>query len=448
MVHVSPRDMNKFYMRVLLCHRKGPQSFEQLRTVDGVTYETYRQAALKLGYLEDDAEWVACMTEAAAFKKPYELRQLFATIIVYSQVSEVRQLWDQFYDDLSQDYTHTYRALQGQEKEDLIQFKTLKSLHDLLQINGYAVANFDDLPQLHQYPALVLDSLLRNSLLRRELEGYDQSTLQSIVDQENQLNDGQRAIYDEILQAVDGSAEGDKLFFIDGPGGTGKSTLLRHILAKVRLSGKIAIAVASSGITSLLLMGGRTAHSTFRIPLKLNDKSTCAIYKQSNPKTLIQRASLVIWDEAPMTHRHAFEAVDRTLRDIVDNDQEQFGGKVFVLSGDFRQILPVVVRGTPAETIDACLKSSSLWSHFKQVHLTENMRVQSARSESTAAELAAFSEFLLQVGEVRHEVNRSLGKDFVKIQRDMVIDNTEPDQDTDEDEDILPGAVPRGLKHY
>ncbi|KAE8986142.1 hypothetical protein PF011_g20112 [Phytophthora fragariae] len=383
MVHVSPRDMNKFYMRVLLCHRKGPQSFEQLRTVDGVTYETYRQAALKLGYLEDDAEWVACMTEAAAFKKPYELRQLFATIIVYSQVSEVRQLWDQFYDDLSQDYARTYRALQGQEKEDLIQFKTLKSLHDLLQINGYAVADFDDLPQLHQYPALVLDSLLRNSLLRRELEGYDQSTLQSIVDQETQLNDRQRAIYDKILQAVDGSAEGDKLFFIDGPGGTGKSTLLRHILAKVRLSGKIAIAVASSGIASLLLMGGRTAHSTFGIPLKLNDKSTCAIYKQSNLKTLIQRASLVIWDEAPMTHRHAFEAVDRTLRDIMDNDQEPFGGKVFVLSGDFRQILSVVVRGTPAETIDACLKSSSLWSHLKQVHLTENMRVQSARSRLT-----------------------------------------------------------------
>ncbi|KAE8893752.1 hypothetical protein PF003_g22212 [Phytophthora fragariae] len=117
MVHVSPRDMNKFYMRVLLCHRKGPQSFEQLRTVDGVTYETYRQAALKLGYLEDDAEWVACMTEAAAFKKPYELRQLFATIIVYSQVSEVRQLWDQFYDDLSQDYAYTYRALQGQRRK-------------------------------------------------------------------------------------------------------------------------------------------------------------------------------------------------------------------------------------------------------------------------------------------------------------------------------------------
>ncbi|KAG6617010.1 helitron helicase-like protein [Phytophthora cinnamomi] len=397
--------------------RWGPQSFAKLRTVDGVTYASYRQAALKLGYLEDDAEWIACMEEAAAFKMPYQLRQLFATIIVYSQVSEVRVLWNRFYDVLSEDFAHTYRGLEGQEKEDMIRFHTLKDLNDLLQINGYVVADFD-LPQLDDYPRLVLDSLLRNNLIRRELEGYQHSTLQAIVDQESQLNDGQRAIYDEIIQAAEAPVQGNKLFFIDGPGGTGKSTLLRHILAKVRLSGKIAIAVASSGIASLLLMGGRTAHSTFKIPLKLNDKSTCAIYKQSRLKMLIERASLVIWDEAPMTHRHAFEA-----------------------------ILPVVVRGTPAETIGACLKSSTLWRHFKQLHLTENMRVQSASNESTAAELAAFSEFLLQVGEGRHEVNRSLGRDFVKIPRDMLIDNIYEEGDDIEDEEITPGAVPRGLKN-
>ncbi|KAG2989065.1 hypothetical protein PC119_g19389 [Phytophthora cactorum] len=140
-------------------------------------------------------------------------------------------------------------------------------------------------------------------------------------------------------------------------------------------------------------MGGRMAHATFKIPLKLNDTSTCSIFKQSHLKGLIQIASLVIWDEAPMTHRHAFEAVDRSLRDLMDNDDEPFGGKVFVLSGDFRQILPVVVRGTPAQTIDACLKSSTLWPKFQQLHLRENMRVMSAQNESTATELAEVSEF-------------------------------------------------------
>ncbi|KAG2797813.1 hypothetical protein PC112_g21619 [Phytophthora cactorum] len=417
MIHVSPRDMQRFYMRVLLCHRKGPTSFKNLRTVDGVTYDSYRKAALHAGYLEDDSEWVACMTEASQFRMSYQLRQLFATIIVYSQVVEVGALWERFYDDLSLSCNYKYRNLEGIAKEEMVKFHTLKNLNDLLLTNGSAVAHFEDLPQLSEYPHLVLDSLLQNNIIRREMEGHNHDILQETVDQEHLLNDEQRSVYSTIINAVDNPTPGNTLFFIDGPGGTGKSTLLKHILEKVRLSGKIALAVASSGIASLLLVGGRTAHSTFKIPLRLNDTSTCSIYKQSHLKGLIQKASLVIWDEVPMTQRHAFGAVDRSLRGLMDNDDEAFGGKVFVLSGDFRQILPVVVRGTPAQTIDACLKSSTLWPKFQQLHLRENMRVMSAQNESTATELAEFSELLLQVGEGRHEINSPVDRAVSRYRR-------------------------------
>ncbi|GMF34391.1 unnamed protein product [Phytophthora fragariaefolia] len=151
--------------------------------------------------------------------------QLFTTILVYSQVVEVRQLWERFYDEFSQDFAHRYRALLGQEKEDMIKFKPLKSLNDLLHISGYAVADFD-LPQIHDFPALVLDSLMRNNLIRRELEGYDQNTLQAIIDQEDQLNEGQRVIFYETIQAANEPGQDNKLFIIDGPGGTGKSAHL------------------------------------------------------------------------------------------------------------------------------------------------------------------------------------------------------------------------------
>ncbi|KAG2868807.1 hypothetical protein PC113_g683 [Phytophthora cactorum] len=446
MIHVSPRDMQRFYMRVLLCHRKGPTSFENLRTVDGITYDLYREAALHAGYLEDDSKWVACMTDASQFRMPYQLRQLFATIIVYSQVVEIGALWERFYDDLSLDFGYKYRSLEGNAKEEMVKFHTLKNLNDLLLTNGSAVAHFEDLPQLSEYPHLVLDSLLQNNIIRREMEGHNHDILQETVDQEHLLNDEQRSVYSAIINAVDNPTPGNTLFFIDGPGGTGKSTLLKHILAKLRLSGKIALAVALSGIASLLFMGGRTAHSTFKISLKLNDTSTCSIYKQSHLKGLIQKASLVIWDEAPMTHRHAFEAVDRSLRNLMDNDDEPFGGKVFVLSGDFRQILPVVVRGTPAQTIDACPKSSTLWPKSQQLHLRENMRVMSAQNESTATELAEFSEFLLQVGEGRHEINSALGPNCIKIPKDMLVENpVEELSGVHEDEDIRPGVIPRGL---
>ncbi|KAG3109151.1 hypothetical protein PI124_g7645 [Phytophthora idaei] len=110
-------------------------------------------------------------------------------------------LWDRFYSDLSRDFAYKYGTLEGQAKDDMVKFRTLKSLQDLIQANRYVVVDFD-LPQLHEFQALVLNSLLRNNLIRREMEGYDPSVLQDIVNHEDQLNDGQQAIYGKAMEAV------------------------------------------------------------------------------------------------------------------------------------------------------------------------------------------------------------------------------------------------------
>lgn len=60
-----------------------------------------------------------------------------------------------------------------------------------------------------------------------------------------------------------------------------------------------------------------------------------------------------------MAHRKEIEAVDRTLKDIRQNNQHM-GGVTMLVCGDFRQTLPVVPRGTKADEIRACLQSSSL----------------------------------------------------------------------------------------
>ena len=134
----------------------------------------------------------------------------------------------------------------------------------------------------------------------------------------------------------------------------------------MRKEGKIALATASSGIAALLLDGGRTAHSRFKIPVgdSLNQNSSCYIPKEGQVSRLLCQASLIIWDEAVMTHRWAFEALDRSLRDITGFDVI-FGGKVILFSGDFRQILPVVARGGRPEIVNACLNQSYIWPHLK-----------------------------------------------------------------------------------
>lgn len=68
-------------------------------------------------------------------------------------------------------------------------------------------------------------------------------------------------------------------FFLDAPGGTGKTFLISLILAEIRSNNGIALAVASSGIAATLLDGGRTAHSVFKLPLNIqnNPNAVCNI---------------------------------------------------------------------------------------------------------------------------------------------------------------------------
>jgi hypothetical protein len=154
-------------------------------------------------------------------------------------------------------------------------------------------------------------------------------------------------------------ALGDGCFFIDGPGGTGKTFLYNILLSAVRSSGEIAVAVASSGIAALLIMGGKTAYSRFKILLKLNESSTCNISRGSKDARLINLAKLFIWDEVPILYKFAFEALDRTFCDITQVDKP-FRGKVFVFGGDFCQVLPIIPHASCAKVVSASLSRSSL----------------------------------------------------------------------------------------
>nr|GEU35584.1 uncharacterized protein [Tanacetum cinerariifolium] len=89
-----------------------------------------------------------------------------------------------------------------------------------------------------------------------------------------------------------------------------------------------------------LIQRGRTAHLQFKIPINLATNSMCNIIKQSGLAKLLCQAKLIIWDEASMAKRQAVEEVDRSMQDI-KGVKLPFGGKIMVLGGDFRQVLPV-----------------------------------------------------------------------------------------------------------
>ena len=117
------------------------------------------------------------------------------------------------------------------------------------------------------------------------------------------------------------------------------------------------ITVASSGIAANLLLNCRTAHSIFNIPIQLNEDSICSIKNKSKSGKLFRSYTYIVWDECILTHKHALEAVDRMVRGIVNIDKPM-GGQTLILSGYFRQILPVVKRCTKTDHINSCLKTS------------------------------------------------------------------------------------------
>ena len=90
------------------------------------------------------------------------------------------------------------------------------------------------------------------------------------------------------------------VFFIDGLVGARKMFLYHALLVKACPKGRIILATAPSGIAAILMHGGRTAHSRFKIPIKLGNGSFYRITKQSNLAALSRETDLIIWDGAPM----------------------------------------------------------------------------------------------------------------------------------------------------
>lgn len=118
---------------------------------------------------------------------------------------------------------------------------------------------------------------------------------------------------------------------------------------------------------------------------------------------LLIKTSLIIWDEALMTNKQYFEAFDRSLKDIMSEVTQEalnipFSGKVIVLGGDPKQILPVVQNGSKSQIINASIIKSYLWNNLRTLFLTENMHLKKVNPSSTEyKELESFNNWILSI---------------------------------------------------
>ncbi|XP_012841939.1 PREDICTED: uncharacterized protein LOC105962187 [Erythranthe guttata] len=389
--NVPPTKGEDFYLRLLLNVQRGCKSYEDIRTVGGIVYATFRDACYMLGLLEDDKEYIGAIREAYGWANGHFLRLLFAVMLLSNSLSRPEHVWEKCWSNLSDDITYKHQKRHNNPdltlSDDSLKNYALIEIEKILQSNGKSLRNFDSMP-------MPLDSSMDDTENRLVLDEFDYDVFamaEELKQYLSSITDEQRRVYDAIMDAVSKNCGG--MYFLYGHG------------------------------ASLLLPGGRTAHSRFGLPIIVHDGSTCSITQQSPQAELLIKARLIIWDEAPMMHRYCFEALDKTLRSIT-HVPKPFGGKVVVLGGDFRQILPVVLKASRQDIVHATINSSQLWEECKVLKLHTNMRLQSSSNPSEVEEVKEFANWILSIGN-GEAGEQNDGEASVEIPEDMLIPDSE-----------------------
>ncbi|XP_022032410.1 uncharacterized protein LOC110933499 [Helianthus annuus] len=363
----DPNDLlarEAYFLRIILNKVRGPTSFDDIKTVNGKVYDTYRDACYALGLLDDDSKYVEAIKEANLTGSASYIRNLFSMMLLFSSLSRPEVFWESSWRYMADDFVyrlakyHRFTALSIPDHQ--LKNYVLCEIEKFLLRNNSSLRRFESMP----YPDMSSSGISDYRLIYEE-QAYDTTYLGNLYDSQlTMLTDEQRSVFEEIMAAV--NSDNGWIFFLYGYGGTGKTFLWKTLSTTIRSRGQIVLNVASSGIASLLLDGGRTAHSRFSIPLNLIEDSVCNIKPESDLSKLLHETKLIIWDEAPMVHKHAFEALDRTMNDVFNID-------------------------------------TSLNSEIRlEVRLTRNMRLTVGTSTADVDEINTFGKWLLDLGEDAH----------------------------------------------
>jgi PIF1-like helicase len=252
---VSPTSGELFYLRCLLI-RQPARSYAQLRTVDGITFDSFHEAAIRLGLFANENEGQYTLTDAiASFCTPAQIRFLFSRVVL--EGFPAVPLWDEFRLALAQDF-----MMQTHSEERAIDL-CLLALAAAFQEGGRALAHFG-LPQPR----------LRCPEVVSEIEAFAGRQNELLLDAQTRythMNAEQKRLFDWTTNAArtyshSGQPHRQPLF-LEGQPGRGKTFVVDAICSALRADNLIVLVVGSSALAATLYEGGRTAHNVFQIPV-------------------------------------------------------------------------------------------------------------------------------------------------------------------------------------
>jgi ATP-dependent DNA helicase PIF1 len=163
----------------------------------------------------------------------------------------------------------------------------------------------------------------------------------------------QQVSYDKYIEK--------KNIFITGPGGTGKTAIIRHIQSDAYKKGVNIQVCALTGCAAVLLQcKAKTVHSWSGIGLGNGtfEQIITKIMKNRYARASWKTTDILIIDEISMMSKKLFELLD-TIGKYIRKNAKPFGGIQLLFSGDFYQLPPVGNKDEP-ETSQFCFESP-LW---------------------------------------------------------------------------------------
>ncbi|XP_060520793.1 ATP-dependent DNA helicase pif1-like [Cylas formicarius] len=402
-VYPSPGNMERYYLRMILGNVTGLISFLDAKTVNGVLCPSYQAACVALKLIPDDDEEADKILDwiADRLRHPFYLREAFALILLYNPSKNPRTLFKRWCRRMSADVLRIHidliRDIDEEGAGDLNE-----RMHVLRTCRYTVLWSFVD-----RFLVECSTSMEKINLPRDWISDwvYDKEAEQLLDEEEvtfeefafvprpNQnlhlidLNDQQLGFVYEVLQSV--CNRNGIVFVLTGEGGIGKTATVNVILEVAELRALPYVSAAFTGIAATLIRNAATIHSSFGIPRErgVDDTPVSNLVGESEAADDIRNARLVVLDEVFMLASWMLEMIDAVCREY-GQSRRPFGGKTVILSGDPKQLLPVVKCRRAGMT---SIVSHPAWSTFQLCTLTENMRVHPQEVE--------WSNFIRRVGD-------------------------------------------------
>ena len=200
---VHSKESERFAIRLLLNHVGGAKSFDELKTVDGVIQNTFREAAIARGLIENPQEAINCLNEAYdIIMNDHNFRVFFVQYLI-NCTPECSTIWPLFRERISRDILFRIRETQNDPtlpfNAEIYQLG-LCEIAKLLSTEGYSLGSFPSMPQLNDNQINQLTNRYHQLLNFDDNNHNIQTRAQDILNQNLPfLNPQQRNVFDSII---------------------------------------------------------------------------------------------------------------------------------------------------------------------------------------------------------------------------------------------------------